>query len=49
MKLTANLKIVILKQFKSGDDMEYLAKLYGFTLERIEQVIREAMISQETK
>jgi hypothetical protein len=44
MKLTKSLRLVILRQFKTGDDMEYLAKLYGFTLKRIEQVIREALI-----
>jgi len=47
MKLTANLKTVILKQFKTGDSMEYLAKLYGFTPERIENVVRMAMIEME--
>lgn len=44
MKLTKALRLVILRQFKAGDDMGFLAELYGFPLYRIEQVIREAMI-----
>jgi len=44
MKLTTNLKTVILKQFRTGDTIEYLAKLYGFTPERIEQLVRLALI-----
>lgn len=49
MKLTANLKAVILKQFKTGDSIDYLAKLYGFTPERIENVVRMAMIESDRK
>jgi hypothetical protein len=49
MKLTANLKTVLLKQFKTGDTIDYLAKLYGFTPERIEQVVRMAMIEVDRR
>jgi len=45
IRLTKNLKRIIVAQFKGGDDMAYLAGIYGVTLPRIEQVIREAMMA----
>jgi uncharacterized protein (DUF433 family) len=49
VKLTKQLRSVIIRQFKSGDTIEYLAKLYGFTNERVEQAIREALIERDTE
>lgn len=46
MKLTLNLKAVIVTQFKAGDDMAWLANLYKQPLERVEGVIREALKKQ---
>ena len=47
MNLTKNLRLCILKQFKSGDTMIYLAGLYEVHPDRIEQVVREALVAQE--
>jgi hypothetical protein len=47
LKLTKSIRAVIVTQFKTGDTMEYLAKLYGFSVERIEGVIRDWMIATE--
>lgn len=44
MKLTKSLRLVILRQFKGGDTLRYLANLYGFTEDRIENLVREALI-----
>ena len=44
IRLTQNLKRVIMAQFKGGDSMEYLAGIYSVTKPRIEQVIREALL-----
>lgn len=44
MKLTKSLRDVILRQFKSGDDMEYLDKLYELKPGRTEQIVRQVMI-----
>ena len=45
--LTKNLKRIITRQFKEGDPMIYLAKLYEVSESRIEQVIREALNNSE--
>ena len=47
MRLTKSLRAVILRQFKSGERMLYLANLYGFSPERIEEVVRLQLIAQE--
>ena len=50
MKVTRNLRRIIVTQFKHGDaSMEYLAKLYGLTVERVEGIIRDWMIGMEAK
>jgi hypothetical protein len=49
MKLTKSIRAVIVTQFKSGDTVEYLAKLYGFSVERVEGVIRDWLIGLEAK
>lgn len=46
MKLTKNIRAVILRQFCANETIEYLADLYGFSKERIEDLIREELISQ---
>lgn len=45
IKLTKNLKHIIVGQFKGGDSMKYLASIYGHTPARIEQVVRERMLA----
>lgn len=47
MRLTKNIKKVIVAQFKLGDSMQYLADIYGVKAPRVEQVIREAMINSD--
>lgn len=47
MKLTKSLRAAIVKQFKDGARVEYLAKLYNQPLPRIEQVIRIEMVATE--
>jgi hypothetical protein len=41
--------MVILKQFKGGASIVYLAGLYGFTKERIEKEVRLEMIKHESE
>ena len=47
MRLTSNLKAAIVKQFKHGASVPYLAALYQQKQERVEKVIRDALFSQE--
>jgi len=42
-KLYPSLREVILRQFLTGDTIQYLAALYGFPTERIENLIRETL------
>ena len=44
IKLTRNIKKIIVAQFKLGDTMQYLADIYGVPVTRVEQVIRWSMI-----
>jgi hypothetical protein len=48
IRLTKNLKRVIVTQFKGGDSLDYLAGIYSVSLPRIEQVIREALIEDRS-
>ena len=43
-KLTKNQRATIVRLFASGTSTANLAEAYGVSIERIEQVIREAMI-----
>jgi hypothetical protein len=47
MKITANLKRIIVQQFRDDASMEYLAKLYALPLERVEGIIRDWMRGME--
>ena len=49
MKLTKTLKAVILRQFKDGASVEYLAKLYQISMFRVENVIRMWLIEQDER
>ena len=45
IRLTKNIKAVILVQFKRGDTIAYLAELYDVSPERIEIVLREGLVA----
>ena len=45
IRLTKNIKAVILVQFKRGDTIAYLAELYDVSPERIESVLREGLVA----
>ena len=47
MKVTKSLAAVIVKQFIGGDEIDYLARLYGITSDRVTQEIRRALKNQE--
>lgn len=47
MKLTRNLKQVIVLQFKTGVSMQYMAELYGLRLLQVEEAIRERLVRQD--
>ena len=47
MRLTPELKKVLIRQFVTGDPIGYLAHLYKVPVERIEEVIRRAIIESE--
>ena len=47
MKITKNLKRIIVTQFKDESSIEYLAKLYALPVERVEGIIRDWMRAQE--
>jgi len=47
VRLTPELKRVVVRQFLTGDPIQYLARLYNVPPERIEEVIRRAMIQSE--
>lgn len=46
-KFTPEKKRMVLRLFKSGDSMPYLAGLFETSLEKVEQAIRVQLISQE--
>jgi len=47
VKLTRNLKQVIVLQFKTGVSMQYMAELYGLRLLQVEEAIRERLVRQD--
>jgi len=47
VKLTNNLRKIILMQFKDGASVDYLAKLYTLKPPTVEQVLRVKMIEDE--
>lgn len=49
MKLTKSLKAAIVRQFKDGASMPYLATVYNLPLKRVEQVVRVRMIEIEER
>lgn len=44
MRLTKNIKKAIVKQFKLGDSIEYLASIYSASRPQVENVIRFEMV-----